>query len=447
MPTKSRSLAKRSVPPKAAHRPTRSGRAAAKADPKNRAATNKPIGPVAAVLRPVGLAIGFLLAIFGLVTLATNYGRSYWRHLEHTAATHPDKSVFDIVVQSALPQETVDLVIRDFDGKVRKVVAGRSDTDRFVNETIIMLDKERDRITDAASRDIDEIFENAFADRDVAVESYADWFFEWKRSYIVLKETLTSAANRAIEAGEYETLSEAVERDVKEYFMRHYQAQVLKPKQRDRKISAGLEASVRRAHESYRRVIANGDLRLQLFLARNTRHLEEVPADDAMTSLALDWDAQKWQAPTYLMEDRAFDGIAGVGKAAAGGTVGALVLGPIMSRVMARTFGMLSRRFAVAFSTRLALAEQGAVAGTLVQPAGGTVVGAVVGIMIGVAVDYFMNEADETFNREKFIAANDEALSTTVDVWKSKVKANLTSAIDRWFDDARASVVLANQQS
>ena len=90
-----------------------------------------------------------------------------------------------------------------------------------------------------------------------------------------------------------------------------------------------------------------------------------------MTNLRLDWDAQKWRAPTYLMEDRAFDGVAGVGKAAAGGTVGALVLGPVMTRVMARTFGMLSRRFAVAFSTRLALAEQGAVAGTLVQPAGG----------------------------------------------------------------------------
>ena len=118
-----------------------------------------------------------------------------------------------------------------------------------------------------------------------------------------------------------------------------------------------------------------------------------------------------------------------------------------MTRVMSRTFGMLSRRFAVAFSMRLALAEQGAVAGTLVQPAGGTVVGAVVGVMIGVAVDYFMNEADESFNREKFVAANDQALQTTLDLWKSKVKANMTTAIDRWFDDARASVVLANQRT
>jgi len=166
-----------------------------------------------------------------------------------------------------------------------------------------------------------------------------------------------------------------------------------------------------------------------------------------MTNLTLDWDAQKWKAPTYLMEDRAFDGVAGMGKAAAGGTLGALVLGPVMNKVMARSFGMLSRRLAAAFSTRLALAEQGAVAGTAVQPAGGAVVGAAVGVLIGVAADYFMNEADEAFNREKFVAANDEALQTTVDLWKGKVKANVYAAIDRWFDDARAGVVLANQQS
>ena len=178
------------------------------------------------------------------MTLATNYGRSYWRHVEHTAATHPDKSAFEIFIESTIPRETVDLVIRDIDGKVRKVVAGRTETDRFVNATIVMLDKERDRIKQAASDDIDELFVNAFDDREAAVEAYADWFFEWKRSYIVLKETLTSAANRSIEAGKYETLSEAVEHDVKDYFIRHYQAQVLKPDLRDRKISAGLESTV-----------------------------------------------------------------------------------------------------------------------------------------------------------------------------------------------------------
>ena len=79
-----------------------------------------------------------------------------------------------------------------------------------------------------------------------------------------------------------------------------------------------------------------------------------------MTNVKLDWDAQKWKAPTYLMEDRAFDGVVGVGAAAAGGTVGALALGPAINRVLAQSFAQLSRRVATSLGTRLAFAQQGA---------------------------------------------------------------------------------------
>lgn len=404
----------------------------------------KKLGPIAAFLRPLGIGVALLLCAYGLASLGSTFWRSYQRHLDYTTAAHKDQSVFDVIIgRSSLPEDAVDLVVRDFDGKLRRVAAAKSETDKFVNDTILMLDGERDRIKAAASADIDQLFDYAFADKEQVLSDYADWFFEWKRSYIVLKETLASATTRFVEAGEYESLSEAVERDLKDYFMRHYEEQVLKPEIRDQKITQGLEHLARRAHENYRRVIANGDMRLQLFLARHTQHLEDVPADEKLTKAKLDWDAQKWKAPTYLMEDRAFNGIAGLGVAAGSGTVGALVLGPAVSRVMARTFGMLSRRFVTTFGARLALAEQGAVAGTLVQPAGGQVVGAIAGVLIGVAADYFINEAQKGFNRDKFIEANREALDATIETWKAKLKGNVHSAVDRWFDDARNSVILA----
>jgi hypothetical protein len=91
------------------------------------------------------------------------------------------------------------------------------------------------------------------------------------------------------------------------------------------------------------------------------------------------------------------------------------------------------------------LAQQGAVAGTLVQPVGGQVVGAAVGMLVGAAADYLMNEANVAFNRESFVAANDEALNATIATWKSALDANLDTAINKWFDDARASVVLASK--
>ena len=397
-----------------------------------------------ALLRPIGIALALVLSTYALLSIGTTFWRSYQRHLDHTAPVHTDQSVLDILFgTSNLPTDPVDLVVKEVDGTLHKVVASKSEADKFVNDTILMLDDERARIKKSAHEDIDRAFATAFQDRDQAISSYADWFFEWKRSYVVLKESLTSAITRFFEAGKYESLTETIEADVKDYFLRNYKEQVLKPELRDQTISQGVEQAVRHAHDSYRRVIANGDMRLQLFLAKHTSHLEDIPAATPMTNVKLDWDAQKWKAPVYLMEDRAFDGIAGIGAAAAGGTVGALALGPALNGVLAQSFGQLSRRFVTSLGTRLAFAQQGAVAGTMVQPVGGQVIGAAIGVAIGVVADYLSNAANEAFNREEFVAANNAALDATIATWKSTLTANVDTAVDKWFDDARSSVVLS----
>jgi hypothetical protein len=398
------------------------------------------------VLKPIGIALALVLSAYALVSLGTTFYRSYQRHLVQTAPVHADNSILDIFFgNSSLPEDPVDLVVKDVDGSLHKMVASKSEADKFVNDTILMLDDERARIKQAAHEDLDRSFALAFQDRDQAISAYADWFFEWKRSYVVLKESLASAVTRFFEVGTYESLSEAVEADVKDYFLKNYQEQVLKPELRDRTITSGVEQAVRHAHDSYRRVIANGDMRLQLFLAKHTSHLEEIPAATPMTNVKLDWDAQKWKAPVYLMEDRAFDGVAGIGATAAAGTVGALALGPTLDTVMAQSFGQLSRRFAASLGTRLALAEQGAAAGTVVQPMGGQVVGAAVGVLIGIVADYLSNEANEAFNRDDFVAANGQTLDATIAAWKASLDANIDTAVDKWFDDARSSVVLTSK--
>jgi hypothetical protein len=426
----------------------RGKRALSRAERKASAARVKVVRPSALgmLLRPIGMAVGVVLIAYALVSLGSTFYRSYYRHLDHTAAVHPDKSMFDVFFGAkSLPPDAVDLIIKDVNGSLRKVVASKSEADKFVNDTILMLEEERARIKQAAHEDLDRSFALAFQDREQAISGYADWFFEWKRSYVVLKETISSAIARFFEVGKYESVTEAVEADVNDYFLKNYKDQVLKPELRDQVITKGVEQAARHAHDSYRRVVANGDMRLQLFLAKHTSHLEDIPATTPVTNVKLDWDAQKWKAPTYLMQDRAFDGIAGVGAAAAGGTVGALALGPAINRVLAQSFGQLSRRVATSLGTRLAFAQQGAVAGTVVQPMGGQVVGAAIGIAIGAAVDYLSNEASEAINHESFVKANEHALDATIATWKSGLEANLDTAIDKWFDDARASVVLASK--
>src|SRR5215469_6971294 len=353
------------------------------------------------LLRPIGISVAVVLSTYALISLATTFYRSYYRHLDHTAAVHPDHSVLDIFFPDrSLPPDAVDLIVKDVDGSLHKVVASKSEADRFVNDTILMLDDERARIKQVAHEDLGRTFALAFQDREQAINSYADWFFAWKRSYVVLMETVASAVTRGLEAGKYESLNEAIDADVEDYFLKNYQEQVLKPELRDAIITKGVEQAVRHAHDSYRRVIANDDIRLQLFLAKHTDHLKDIPASTPMTNVKLDWDAQKWKAPTYLMEDRAYDGIAGIGAAAASGTVGALALGPAFDGVLAQSFGQISRRVATSLGPRVVLAEQGAVAGTVVQPMGGQVVGAALGVVIGAAVDYLSNAANEAANRD-----------------------------------------------
>ncbi len=410
----------------------------------------KKYGFLGAFLRPVGIAVGVLLLMVGTLSIGTTYYRSYQRHVEFSKDTHPDRSYLSVLLGQAGPALSTGqtkFVYRDVNGKVYRVVAATSAVDAFVNRTLMQLDDERDRILADVGRDLKMVFSQAFADRDEVLNDYADWFFEWKRSYVILKEALKSTATRMLETGKYESLREAVERDVKDYFLRNYKDRVLKPENRDQLIAAGMEALVRRAHERYRLAIVRSDKGLQQFLSDHSRVLEDLPRGERATRLSLDWDAQKWKAPTYMAQDRAFDGIVGVGSVAAGGTFGALALGPLMSRTVAASFGALSRGVVTSMGSRIALAEGGAVAGTAAAPGVGTAIGTAAGLALGAAADYFLNKRREMNNRQDFVRSNEKALDLTISQWENRLKDNVDAAVRRWFEDARAGIVLSKSSA
>ncbi|MFZ2019801.1 MAG: hypothetical protein WAU90_14140, partial [Methyloceanibacter sp.] len=132
---------------------------------RSRASREKVVRPSAlgVLLRPIGIAIGVVLIAYALLPLGTTFYRSYQNHLDHSAAVHPDKSVLDIFLgDQSLPPDAVDLIVKDVDGNLHKVVASKSETDKFVNDTILMLDDERARIKKAAHEDLDRTFAMAF---------------------------------------------------------------------------------------------------------------------------------------------------------------------------------------------------------------------------------------------------------------------------------------------
>lgn len=408
----------------------------------------KKYGFLGAFSRPIGIALALLILGWGTLSIGTSYYRSYQRHVEYSQATHSDDSYLTVLLGMAGPALSTGetkFVYRDINGKLHRVVAAKSAVDQFVNKTLVELDNERDQILLRVKSDMDEIFKQVFADRNEVIGDYADWFFEWKRSYVILKEALKSSAGRLLQTGRYESLKEAVERDIKDYFMKNYNQRVLKPESRDRLIALKMDGLVRRAHERYKRAITRSDQYLQSFLAAHTRVLEDFPSGQKATELVLDWDAQKWKTPIYMVEDRAFDGIVGVGSVAVGGTFGALALGPLMSRTVAASFATLSRGVVTSMGSRIALAEGGAVVGTAAAPGVGTAVGTAAGLALGAAADYYMNLRRKKKGRDDFIKTNGKALDLTIDQWKSKLNGNVGHAVNRWFEDARAGVILSRQ--
>jgi hypothetical protein len=410
----------------------------------------KKYGFMGALLRPIGLAVALIILGWGAMTIGTNYYRSYQRHLEYAKTSHDDRSYLRVLLGQAGPALSTGetkFVYRDIDGKLHRVVVATSALDQFVNDALVALDNDRDEIVARARAEMKLAFDNAFADRDKAINDYADWFFEWKRSYAILAKTLSStltgAASRA--AGGAETVGEAIEHDIKDYFMEHYTERVLKPEARDPVIQARVDALVRRAHEGFKQSVARRDEQLQAFLASQTHVLEDLPADARAAEVHLDWDVQKWKAPAYLTEGKAFEGIVGVGSMAAGGTFGALALGPVISRAAASSFGALSRTVATSVGGRVALGEGGAAVGSVLGPVG-TAVGTVAGLALGAGVDYVMAKKREQENRAEFISANQKALDATIEQWRGKLDDGVDGGVARWFDDARAGMVLSRDK-
>jgi hypothetical protein len=391
----------------------------------------------AALFRPIGVAFALLILLFGIFGLGTGYYRSWLRHGEYQAAVHHDGSTIGSGVQSALGEDEVDLLIRGDDDTVARHRADRAALGTFVAERLDQLEQERAALKAATSRDADLVLDLAFADAPDRVERYADWFFAWKTSYQMLKESVVAAAHRAVAAG-VETWREAVERDLTDYFMRNFSERVLQPEQRNPLVEKGVRNALRHSHDRYLQAIAENDLRLQLFLQEHTRHLDREQLE-ARVAVNLDWDAQKWKAPLYRADERSFDGLIGVGTVL-GSTLGGRALGrslaPAMQPLVRRTAERVAAQVTLKAGQRAAAAGAGAGAGTSVAPGVGSAVGAMIGLAAGVALDYLGNRVDSWMNRDEFVQENLAAIETIEADWRSAIEQELHRTIDVWFDDS-----------
>lgn len=389
------------------------------------------------MLKRIGGALAFILLIVALVGIGTGQYRSWLRDLDYSKAVHEDQSTLSTGVQRELGPDEVELFVRTERDEIRRLVADREELAAFVEGQLARLKQNRANAKKIAAKDAELVMRLSFADADARVENYADWFYEWKRSYVLLKETVLSSAHRTFSSGS-ETWREAVERDITDYFMRHFTDQVLQPERREPLVEDGVRNTLEHAHGNFLQAVTDYDLRLRLFLQEHTAHFDQ----DGLGSdveVALDWDAQRWKAPFYAAEDRSFDGALGVGlmvASTAGGRTLGRVLAPAMANAVRQNIGRVAARTSAQLASRAGTTAAGASAGSAV-PVVGSAVGAALGFAAGAALDYMGNRVDKWLHREEFIAENMEAVTLIEQEWREALAAELNRTIDVWFDDAQ----------
>ena len=390
------------------------------------------------MFKRIGAAIAFILLIVALVGIGTGQYRSWLRHVDYSQVVHEDQSTLSTGVERELGPDDVELFVRTERDDIQRIVADHKELAAFVEDQLARLKQNRSAAKKAASRDAELVMRLSFADADARVENYADWFYQWKRSYVLLKETVLSSAHRTVASGS-ETWREAVERDISDYFMRHFTDQVLQPERRDSQVEDGVRNTLEHAHSSFLQAISDYDLRLRLFLQEHTTHFDSASLEDGV-EVELDWDAQRWKAPLYAAEDRAFDGALGVGlmvASTAGGRTVGRVLAPAMARIVRQNLGRMAARTSAQLASRAGTTTAGATAGSAV-PVVGSAVGAAIGFAAGAALDYMGNRVDKWLHREEFIEQNMRAVTMIEQAWRSELERELHRTIDVWFDDAEA---------
>lgn len=388
------------------------------------------------MLKRIGGAIAFVLLLVALIGMGTSLVQSWLRDVDYSQDTHDDQSTLATGVTPQLGPDEVELFVRTERDAIQRLVADREQLSAFVEGQLAELKLNRAAAKRAALDDAALVMRLTFADKNARVDRYADWFYEWKRSYILLKETVLSSAHRTVASGS-ETWREAVQRDISDYFMRHFTEQVLQPERREPLVSDGVRNALDHAHGRYLQAVSEYDLRLQLFLQQNTTHFDQNSIEEGL-EVDLDWDSQKWKAPLYAAEDRSFDGAVGVGlmvSGAVGGRAAGRVLAPAMARIVRQSFGRMAAQTTSQIASRATTTAAGAGAGSAV-PVVGSAVGAAVGFAAGAALDYLGNRVDHWLHREEFIKENLEAVDAIETEWRTSLEKELHRTIDVWFDDA-----------
>ncbi|MDA9400789.1 hypothetical protein [Bradyrhizobium sp. CCBAU 45389] len=387
----------------------------------------------ASVLARLSRAAAFVLVGYAVLEVVPGIFDSTQQRALHRAAVHRDDSVIRTGVTTQF-KRSILLHYRDVHGTLHLLLADEDRVSKFVNDTLIYLDTESQRIRAKTAVRINALLAEAFVDRDACIAAYADWYFAWSRSWALLKEASVGGLSGALPSN-VQGILEGSRNAVEAYLIRNYQRFVLRPEFRNPVLEAGLARFLAGAHEEYLTVITTLDDRVQDYLNRETQHLERL-GPLAKLDVSLAWDQQKWKAPRAAVDDEPFwTALRGAGAASVSALVARSTV-PAVERAVSTIFAKAATKAVTAMRPQII----GAAAGTMVEPGLGTAAGWALGAAGGVAIDYLVSKGQEWLDRPEFVRANGQALDATVQEWSRVMQRDLFVAVDAWFEDTRGVV-------
>ncbi len=218
---------------------------------------------ILSVLRIFSKALCVLLIGLAVTWITPGLLDSMSQRTLHGAAVHSDRTSVQTRAVANFATPTT-FVYRDINGTRHLILSDETGLNRFVNDTLVYLESQRSTIKARTERKIDALLDNAFFDSHDSITRYADWYFEWGRSWYLLKEALVGTI-KGLAPNSVQGFSEAARNGVEAYLIRNYQRFVLKPELCNPVIEAGVARILAEAHNQYLDTLTAIDERVQIF--------------------------------------------------------------------------------------------------------------------------------------------------------------------------------------
>ena len=383
-------------------------------------------------LRRIFSSFFFMFVIIIFVFLGLMFGRQWYDSIlaqfDYNKVVHPDESVIKTGVRSQVNPQ-VALVYTTKDGKKVRVIADAQAYSTFVNQQVANLEDSKNQLLKETQLFLHAELLKVFESAQKRITRFADWYFAYPTTYIILWEATTSATRHVFSA-EVTSLSEAVSIDVEKYLHKHYEEIVMRPEITDPQIRAAYKTALQDTHSKYVNIVAQTHADFQVFVTKYTTHLEKPAAENI--ELTLDWENQLNKVNMAEYEKGPKGAALGAALVGGGAVIGkAVATKGIAAKAVtgAATKGVFAK-MATPFVSKAVLAASGGAIGTLGGP-----VGIAVGTVGGLGVDYVINEGVELTQRNAFVNDVHEALSTTQNEWEQEMQQSLQEAIKIWIDD------------